>query len=965
MPLHPIKPLIDRFRSVVANEHIGILSIRNRLLVAFVAVALVPSLMISFNAIQFGKQSILNEKSTQFFALSNHKAGQISDAIGTFKNQITTFAQTDGPFAQDAELFIAEPSSKSRIYRDFDQFLYNNPAFFEISLLDANSGTIVASSAPETEGSPHSDATYFIEGKRGVFLDPFQFSPIRHDIASTFSLPIRNRYGQLLSVLMARLNHESLNEFLSQNYGLGKTGISYIVNHEGRYVLGMEFGIRPPPNIITLSDHPLLDSGGIRAALSNVRGGSIYDNYAHKPVLGYYQSLPVLDAGLLIEQDLHEVLVPIFDLERLIVFYSLLALAIALTMAKLISSRISKPIVQLAQLSTYIASGKRVAIPLLPPVDEVGVLSQSIAQMTDHLLGSLSDIRQIIETMPDALFIVNEQGIIVSANTYAYRLTGYSKHEVEGSTFGHLVRFQEDRVPSSNAPGVETLDILAHLDTLGQRGALSDLNMLCIPKKGSPIPVLLSKALLPGRGHQPNRIVVIAQDLRRQRRYAKERVDAIVPALSRMSLGDFSFKLELPPQNDEFTDLVASIQLMADNLRELVEENQNKAAEIFASNLKLRKSHTTLLKSKESIEAEKSKADALLGSIGEGIIAIDLKGKVLLMNQQAERMFDRSTASVLGNSFAAYFNFQDQSGKPINMESTIFEHVVSKKTQHFTTVYFARPNAERLPLATTLSPILQGKKLIGIIGTFRDIRRETEIDKAKSEFVSLASHQLRTPLTAVKWLLEELMRKGGFNARQLGYLTDIQSSTGRLITLVNDLLNVSRLESGVLTIEPRPVDLGKWIEAAVKEYRFMSKAKQQRIEFEKPSTPVMLSIDPELYRQILDNIVSNAIKYSFNGKTIVIKLARKSHGVTVSVKDQGIGITSNEKKSLFTKFFRTAEAAKFSTTSSGLGLYIIKKILDISGGSIIVESEKDKGTLVSVTYPLKGMIAKKGAKTLI
>lgn len=965
MSIHPFTSLIDRLKHAIAHEHFGILSIRNRLLIAFVVVALVPSLVISFNAIQFGKSSLLNEKSTQFFALSNHKAGQITDAIGNFKNQISTFAQTSGPFAEDAEFFIANPSSKSKIYRDFDQFLYNNPAFYEISLIDPNSGIVSASSTPETEGSLRSDSIYFMEGKRGIFFDPFHFSAAPHDIASTFSLPIRNRYGQLLFVLVAKLNHESLSEFLSQNYGLGETGISYIVNHEGRYVVGMELGIHPPLTAPSGSDHPILDSKGIRNALSNRRGGSVYENFAHGTVLGYYQPLPALNAGLLIEQDLHEVLIPILDLERLIVFFSLLALAIALIMAELISSRISRPITQLAQLSTSIASGKNVSIPEAAPVDEVGILTQSIGQMTDHLLGSLSDIRQIIETMPDALFIVDVDGAIVSANSYAYRLTGYSRHEMEGSKFSRLVRLQEDQAYSLASKTSKTPVVAPDFDMLLKTGTLSDFNLLCVPKKGVPIPILLSKALLPGRGRQPNRFVIIAQDLRRQRRYAKERVDAIVPALSRMSLGDFSFKLELPPQNDEFTDLVASIQLMADNLRELVEENQNKAAEIFASNLKLRKSHSTLLKTKESIEAEKSKADALLGSIGEGIIAIDLRGHILLMNQQAERMFDRETKAVLGTPFAEHFNFQDQSGKPINMESTIFDQVVAKKSQHFTTIYFARSDAERLPLATTLSPILQGKKLIGIIGTFRDIRRETEIDKAKSEFVSLASHQLRTPLTAVKWLLEELMRKGGFNARQLGYLTDIQSSTGRLITLVNDLLNVSRLESGVLTIQPKPIDLGKWIGEAVKEYRFMAKDKQQRIEFEKSTTAIVLSIDPELYRQILDNIVSNAIKYSFNGKTIAIKLVKNSHGVTLSVKDQGIGMTSNEKKSLFTKFFRTAEAAKFSTTSSGLGLYIMKKILDISGGAVTVESEKNRGTLVSVTYPLHGMKEKKGAKTLV
>ena len=270
----------------------------------------------------------------------------------------------------------------------------------------------------------------------------------------------------------------------------------------------------------------------------------------------------------------------------------------------------------------------------------------------------------------------------------------------------------------------------------------------------------------------------------------------------------------------------------------------------------------------------------------------------------------------------------------------------------------------------SISPVLDNRgKIIYFVGIERDITKEKEVDKMKTEFVSVASHQLRTPLTAIRWYVEEIYNEeiGQINKDQKDYLKQVLDSNERMIRLVNDLLNVSRLESGRITIEPIPTDLAKLIEGVVTESDIMAKARNCKLIFIKPKEKLpLIKIDPSLIRQVINNLVSNAVKYSKTGGTkcqVRVELAKKGKNAMISVEDNGIGIPKNLQHRVFEKFFRADNAIKLETQGTGLGLYISKTIIEASGGQIKFKSSQE-GTTLTFTLPLAGSQPHLGEKGL-
>ena len=244
------------------------------------------------------------------------------------------------------------------------------------------------------------------------------------------------------------------------------------------------------------------------------------------------------------------------------------------------------------------------------------------------------------------------------------------------------------------------------------------------------------------------------------------------------------------------------------------------------------------------------------------------------------------------------------------------------------------------------------------------IQRRNKIDRMKSEFVSIASHQLSTPLGAIKLLIEAFKKIGTkqLTSEQYEYFEDIEHSTEQMIRLVNDLLNVSRIDSGRLAVDPHETDVVEFIQTIIDEVKQIAENNHDLIIFNKPSKKIQkIPVDTVLLRQVILNLLSNAIRYSKEGRgTIIVTLSQDENEILISVKDTGIGIDPAEKD-IFTKFYRTDSAKARYTSGSGLGLYVSKMILKISGGKIWYESEGiGKGTTFFVTFPNEGMEKKEG-----
>ncbi len=334
----------------------------------------------------------------------------------------------------------------------------------------------------------------------------------------------------------------------------------------------------------------------------------------------------------------------------------------------------------------------------------------------------------------------------------------------------------------------------------------------------------------------------------------------------------------------------------------------------------------------------------------EGILAIDPNGKMISHNSRFAEMWKIPEKIIQTDDDSKLLHFVlSQLKKP-----KVFLDLVNKLYRD------AEKSSQDLLEFTDgrvfsryTSPLKDANgQPLGRIWFFRDITHEKEIDRAKSEFITIASHELRTPLSGVRWLLEAVLRRGHLTTQQAEFIRKALESNGRIINLANDLLDATSLEAGSITPAPIKTDPAKLVAKLVEEARLIAKARNQTILFDSPSKSMTVSLDPKLVSQAISNVLVNAIKYSGEGKTIAVSFANKEGKVEIHVKDQGEGMDKNEQKRIFEQFFRGKAAIHRSIQGSGLGLYLAQKFLRLCGGSIRFHSTPGKGTSVTISLPI-------------
>ena len=247
------------------------------------------------------------------------------------------------------------------------------------------------------------------------------------------------------------------------------------------------------------------------------------------------------------------------------------------------------------------------------------------------------------------------------------------------------------------------------------------------------------------------------------------------------------------------------------------------------------------------------------------------------------------------------------------------------------------------------------KKKIGSIIVVHDITREKYIERLKSEFVSLAAHQLRTPLSEIKWSLGMFLDGdfGKLAKRQKSILAATFQSNEQLIALVNDLLNVSRIEEGKYIFKFSPVHMQDLVRKEWTSYQGTARAKKITFLFKEPSEPLpKIFGDEEKIRLVLQNLIDNAIRYTPSKGVVEIFLGASERDITLEIKDTGIGIPEQEKSKIFQKFSRASNAMELDTTGSGLGLFIAKNIVEAHRGKIWFDSKENGGTSFHMILPI-------------
>ena len=399
-------------------------------------------------------------------------------------------------------------------------------------------------------------------------------------------------------------------------------------------------------------------------------------------------------------------------------------------------------------------------------------------------------------------------------------------------------------------------------------------------------------------------------------------------------------------------------------LQNLADELEKEKMEYEKSNQELVETKRAALniledvqEAKEEIGQEKNRLETILRSIGEGVYVVDADNKIVLFNRQAENMLVYRESEVLGVSAGEIFKIYNEKNElqVKNGQSPVDEIWRSGRADMVRGMELARKDGTRFPVIMSIAPILRRGDIAGGIVAFRDVTMEKEIDTMKSEFVSVASHQLRTPLSAIKWFLEMLIAgdAGAINENQKEFLDRAYESNERMIKLVNDLLNVSRMESGKIKFEPKPTHLEEIFQSVITELTPLTRARNITIQsaFADAKLPEVF-VDPDKIRQVIMNLVSNAIKYTSGHGKIELFYERHPNELVLNIKDNGIGIPKDQQHKVFNKFFRADNVMKVQTEGSGLGLYIGRAIVEASSGRMWFASQENKGTTFSFALPI-------------
>lgn len=359
------------------------------------------------------------------------------------------------------------------------------------------------------------------------------------------------------------------------------------------------------------------------------------------------------------------------------------------------------------------------------------------------------------------------------------------------------------------------------------------------------------------------------------------------------------------------------------------------------------------LNTPEAIALDRARLEALFESVGEGIIATDESGMVTRINKIALDWLGMKRSDVMHKHFPSVIVAVHDNGSVID----IFDRPIVRAFQGgvpiSTHTLYMRKDGSLLPAQLTVSPIILKGKPIGAIEVFRDLTNEIESDKLKSDFISIASHQLRTPLSAIN-MYTRMLRDGlagELTEEQMPYIQTVLTSVERMNVLIDTLLNITRIEAGGIAVKPRTVQLDELSREMLTEFVPAAKAKNIELTAELPAHMDAMITDSLLVKEVCANLLSNAIKYTPEGGEVQFVMEDSPQDVHWKIIDTGYGIPESDQKNIFLKFFRAENITNKDVSGTGLGLYLIKNIAESLGGELWFESVENKGSTFHFTLP--------------
>ncbi|HEX9018301.1 MAG TPA: GAF domain-containing protein [Anaerolineaceae bacterium] len=357
----------------------------------------------------------------------------------------------------------------------------------------------------------------------------------------------------------------------------------------------------------------------------------------------------------------------------------------------------------------------------------------------------------------------------------------------------------------------------------------------------------------------------------------------------------------------------------------------------------------------QQIEASRSRA--ILEAVADGVVVTDSQTRVTLFNASAERILNLKSHLLMGKSLD---EFSGMFGKAaIDWLATIRgwseDPSLSLNAETFAE-HLALDNGHNI--SVHLAPVFWRHEFLGTVSIFRDITHEVQVDRLKSEFVANVSHELRTPMTSIKGYVEIMLMgaSGELTPQQTHFLSIVKSNTERLMVLVNDLLDISRIEAGRVSLDFKPLDVRAIAEDVIAEFQRRSRDEKRAMQFDlqvQPDLPRALG-DAERVRQVIASLVSNGYTYTPENGGVAIGIHRVDHEIQIDVRDTGIGIELEAQHRIFERFYRGEDPLVLASAGTGLGLAIAKALIEMHHGRIWFASSgvRGEGSLFSVTLPV-------------
>jgi len=369
---------------------------------------------------------------------------------------------------------------------------------------------------------------------------------------------------------------------------------------------------------------------------------------------------------------------------------------------------------------------------------------------------------------------------------------------------------------------------------------------------------------------------------------------------------------------------------------------------------KLRKLRRQLAKgqSDQAILLTAKKMDeALLQSIGEGVFAVDSRGVLIQFNRHAEDLTGIEARQAISRPYRDVLRFDK-----LPIANFVERAMQLRRDVHIGgEAALVRPDGTQVAVSILASPVTEDDSVKGCIVIFRDAREQRALDQTKTEFISLASHQLRTPLTGLRWYASTLAegQAGDLNPEQQGLMKEIEACIDQMVGLVDDLLDVSRLDQGILTLSLTPLSLAEIAADVAKKLESKAAELQVSVVVDESlaSAPSVIG-DKRLLTEVFTNLVDNAIKYTPPNGMVKVAAYQEGPDVVLSVTDTGVGISSADAEKLFKKFSRVENPLSNRERGTGLGLYFAKGVVEMHRGRIWMRSIEGKGSTFYVGLPI-------------